>query len=191
MNNGFLRIFACVATVLCLAQPALAGECDMKEALFNAARQAGVELNREQTVTASSPGVSIAGTSIAGFEQVPATELPAGVRAGFIYLDARESGIPAGFYQLKVQAREPKEGTYEGTVSLISMEGKEVAILPASMETWSMDVPDPLPFEQTRMEIQRHIDLGDKDGVGRRDYVIIIYHCPNGTTFVFIITVSK
>jgi hypothetical protein len=68
----------------------------------------------------AAPGVSFAGTRIAGFEDVPATRLPEGADAGFIYLDAPASGIPTGFYRLNARAEAPRLGSYDGSVGLIS-----------------------------------------------------------------------
>jgi hypothetical protein len=183
MKMQFLKVFAAVATVLLVSQPAVAAECDTREALFKAAAEAGVKLNQEQTVTATAPGVSFAGTSIAGFEQVPATQLTKGADAGFIYLDAPETGIPTGYYRLNARAEAPQLGTYEGTVGLISADGKEVARVPATMETWSMEVPSTLPYAQTRMSAQL-----DRDPMGEQPArIIIIIRCPNGTTIIIII----
>jgi hypothetical protein len=185
MNKQFLKVFAAVAAVLFVSQPATAAECDTREALFKAAAEAGVPLNQEQTVTASAPGVSFAGTSIAGFEQVSATRLPEGADAGFIYLDAPGSGIPTGFYRLNAQASEPRLGTYDGTVGLIAADGKEVARLPATLDTWSLEVPRTLPYSQTRMAAQLDSEpVGDQ---AARIKITITIRCPNGTTITITI----
>jgi hypothetical protein len=181
MRNQILKVFALVAAVLFGSTPAEAAECPPCDWLWEAANTARVSINREQTVTASAPGVSFAGTSVAGFEQVPATQLPRGADAGFIYLDAPTSGIPAGYYRLNARAANPQLGTYEGTVSLISMEGKEVARVPATMETWSMEVPRPLPYAQTAMDV--HVSHDPSTG-GEPSRIIIIIYCPNGTIII-------
>jgi hypothetical protein len=191
LRNQLLKVVALVVAVLFVSEPAAAGECDTRAALFKAAEAAGVPLNHEQTVTTSAPGVSFAGTSIAGFEKVPATRLPEGVDAGFIYLDAPNSGIPAGFYRLNARASKPQVGTYEGVVSLIAQDGKEVVKLPASMETWSMEVPSELPYEQTLMEAQLYSEPGAEAArpVLPRLLSIVIY-CPNGTIIIIRIRVG-
>jgi len=186
MKIRFLQVLAAVAAVLFVSQPAAAGECDTRDALFRAAEESGVRLNYEQTVTASSEHVSFAGTSIAGFEQVSASQLRDGADAGFIYLDAPRSGIPAGFYRLHAQAPEPRLGTHKGTVNLVSREGKVVAQVPASMETWSMEVPRPLPFERTLMDTHVRNEPSTGGGSEARIKIIITIHCPNGTTITII-----
>lgn len=185
MKKQFLKVFAFIAAVLFVAQPAVASECDTREALFKAAAESGVKLNLEQTVTASSESITFAGSSIAGFEQIPATRLPRGVDAGFIYLNAPESGIPADFYRLHTQAPNPQKGVHEGTVSLVSRSGKVVAQLPATLETWSMEVPRPLPYERTLMEAQLHNEPASSEGaMAARPRLTIIIRCPNGTTII-------
>ncbi|MFP2911041.1 hypothetical protein ACLESD_39605 [Pyxidicoccus sp. 3LFB2] len=157
---------------------------DPREQLIKAAEEAGVKLNREEIVTASSKDVNFVGTSIEGFEQVPATDLPKGVDAGFVYLDAPATGIPAGFYRLNAHANEEdiQKGTYQGTVGLIGADGKEVARMPATMETSSLSVPNPLPYARTRMETR----VGGIGSPDRHEIIIIVIHCPNGTTIVII-----
>lgn len=171
------------------SKPAATAECtDPRTALFKAAEEAGVPLNHAQTVTASAEGVTFAGTSVAGFEQVPATRFPEGVDVGFVYLDAPRSGIPAGFYRLNAHANREdiQQGTYRGTVGLISGDGKEVARVPAQMDTWSMEVPSPLPFERTSLEAR----IQPRDfGHPAERIIIIIIRCPNGTTIVIIFDV--
>ncbi|MCY1023641.1 hypothetical protein [Pyxidicoccus sp. MSG2] len=168
-----------------IQQPASAPQCsDPKAQLIEAADKAGVKLNVEQIVTASSEDVNFVGTSIQGFEQVPATDLPKGVDAGFVYLDAPRSGIPAGFYRLNAHADEKdiQKGTYQGTVGLIGADGKEVTRLAATMETSSLSVPNPLPYARTRLETR----IGTHNPE-RQDIIIIIIHCPNGTTIIIVI----
>jgi hypothetical protein len=169
-----------------IQQPASAPQCsDPKSDLIAAADKAGVKLNVEQIVTASSEDVTFVGTSIEGFEQVPATDLPKGVDAGFVYLDAPKSGIPAGFYRLNAHADEKviQKGTYQGTVGLIGADGKEVTRLAATMETSSLSVPNPLPYARTRLETR----IGGQTTPDRQDIIIIIIHCPNGTTIIIVI----
>ncbi|MBZ4421503.1 hypothetical protein [Myxococcus sp. RHSTA-1-4] len=169
------------------AQPAATAECsDPRTDLFKAAEAAGVPINHEQTVTATAEGITFAGTSIAGFEQVPATRFPEGVDVGFIYLDAPETGIPTGFYRLNAHANreDVRLGTYPGTVGLISGDGKEVARVPATMDTFSMEVPEALPFPRTLMDARIAVQ-NPRDTLDR--IIIIVIQCPNGTTIVIIL----
>jgi hypothetical protein len=166
-------------------QAAPAEQCtDPKSDLIAAADKAGVKLNVEQIVTASSEDVTFAGTSIQGFEQVPATDLPKGVDAGFVYLDAPATGIPAGFYRLNAHANKEdvRKGSYPGTVGFIGADGKEVARVAATMETSSLTVPNPLPYARTRLETRIGTQTPE-----RQDIIIIIIHCPNGTTIIIIL----
>lgn len=166
-------------------QPATAGACtDPRGDLIAAASAARVPINVEQIVTATSEKVAVTATSVAGFEQVPATRFPVGVDVGFVYLNAPESGIPAGFYRLNARASstDVRVGTYPGSVSLFSGDGREVARLPATMETSSLQVPQPLPFARTLVDAR--IDTSNPAAPAR---IIIIIRCPNGTTIIIII----
>lgn len=176
--------------------PAATSTCpDPKAQLAKAAESAGVQINPTETVSVSKDGLTFVGSSIAGFENVPATRLPAGTDFGFMYLDAPGSGIPAGYYRLNAQAsaQDVRVGDYRGSVDLIDASGKTVARVPAAMQTVSMEVPNPLPFARTTVDAsfrQTNLIGGYPDRLTRWHHtIIIIYHCPNGTTIIIFIDV--
>ncbi len=150
-----------------------------------AASTAGVEINLDQLVVSSKQDLTVAATTIQGYEQIPATALPKGVNAGFLYLDVPNSGIEKGFYTVRASAREEdvQIGEFEGTVELISVDGKVAAVLPAKMDAFSLTVPTvpsgkALPRSTAEVTPRRRWN---------ENYVIIDYWCPNGSHFVFVI----
>ncbi|MFP2933349.1 hypothetical protein ACLESO_51025 [Pyxidicoccus sp. 3LG] len=183
---GESRLAAYLRPVTVKPLPALACT-DLATELASAADERGIPINQEQLVTTTSESITFAGTSIAGFEQVSAAEFPYGVDVGFVYIDAPELDLPAGFYTLNAHANEEdiRVGTYEGTVGLIDQEGQEVARVAATFETSSITVPEPLPFERTQVEVRTEIEDGQGLRIHRR--LIIIIRCPNGTIIIIII----
>ncbi|RKG92851.1 hypothetical protein [Corallococcus terminator] len=209
MTRKFVQAFSLVAALVLTSTTAVAGErlaaylprldapkaptlecTDPRAQLHEAAKKAGVDINPEETVTVSKDGLTFAGSSIAGFEQVPASALPEGVDFGFTFLDAPQAGIPAGYYKLRARAaaEDIQVGEYRGEVDVIDASGKAVARLPATMQTSSVEVPKPLPFARTTVDAQfRQTNFigGRPDQLSRYHHtLIIIYHCPNGTTFI-------
>ncbi|WP_164020763.1 hypothetical protein [Pyxidicoccus trucidator] len=152
MNS--LKVPSLLAAVL-LSGSALAGEprsasyapreataaacSDLKSELFKAAQEQATPLDAEGVVTLTLPQAALAGTPIEGYEKLPASEFAKGVDAAFIYIDNPEAGIPAGHYRVNVRANpeDIHEGKYQGTASLIDKDGKEVARLPADIETFA------------------------------------------------------
>ncbi|WP_224371189.1 hypothetical protein [Hyalangium versicolor] len=196
MRHQLLKMFAFVMTLFVVSGAAVASEpsqaatcTDLGDQLAKAAESAGIPINREQTVTTTSNGVAFAGTSIAGFEQIPATQFPKGVDAGFIYLSSPESGIPAGYYRLRTTAsdRDIRVGSYPGIVSLVNLEGKVVTVVPATIDTFSVSVPKPLPFERTLMDAQ----IASEGQTLLRPYLTITIkiRCPNGSTITITIRI--
>lgn len=161
---------------------------DLPGDLIQAAASAGIPINQGQIVTATSETITAAATSIAGFEQIPATRFPQGVNVGFVFLNAPSLGIPAGYYRLNAtaNAQDIRVGSYGGAVGFFSPSGAQVARLPATFETTSLSVPSPLPFPRTQVSLR--IDTEQITGAAqRRSYLVIIIHCPNGTTIVIVI----
>lgn len=164
---------------------------DLAAELASAADERGISINKEQIVTTTAENVTFAGTSIAGFEEVPATEFPNGVDVGFVYVDAPELDLPAGFYALNAHANEEdiREGSYEGTVGLVDQDGQEVARVAATFQTFSVTVPKPLPFERTQVEARTEIE--DVQGMLMRRRIVIVFRCPNGTTIIIVISLGR
>lgn len=146
------------------------------------ASAAGKSVHLDQIVTVSAPGATVAATTIQGYEQVPATDLPKGVDAGFLYLDAPSSGIPTGFYTVRASAKagDVRVGDFDGTVQLVTPDGEVAAELPAKMDAFSLSVPAELPYPRTT------VDAGARRK-WNENYLIIDYWCPNGTHFVFVV----
>lgn len=144
------------------------------------------------TLTTSQPpvgeGVTVATTTVTGFEAVLASTLPGGVNAGFIYLDAVDSGIPAEFYTLRASAAPEalRIGEFPGKVELVSASGAVAAALPASIDAFSLQVPDPpLPFPRTTIsqDLERTDDATGSINRARRGWrITFTIRCPNGAT---------
>jgi len=188
MNRRCLILsFALVAGILgslASARPAAAQIDPLAEKLASSAEAARISINTEETATLTAPGVTLATSSIKGFEQVPATDFAKGADVGYLYLDAKGSGLPAGNYLLRAHADEKaiQVGDYDGTVDLVDADGKVVRTLKADISTSSLSVPDPLPFPRTR--VSTSVDNGAGGGGGAQQRIIIIhiwYHCPNGS----------
>jgi len=162
--------------------PAAAACPDPADVLAGAARAAGVSLNLEQLATATTEGALLVGTSIAGFEQVPATRFPQGVDVGFVYLDVPASDIPVGYYRVNVtaDAKDVRVGTYPGVARFIGLDGSEVASVEVSIETSTLSVPAPLPFPRTLFEIRAGYERGGLTG-NFKQKKMLTYFCPNGS----------
>ena len=164
--------------------------CDneLREQLVAAARKTGIEVNADDIVTSVGEGVTLATTTVAGYEAVPGSALPEGVNAGYIYFEAEGSGIPAGFYALRASAEASAltVGEFPGRVELVSPDGKVAATLPATVDAFSLEVPRPLPFPRTtiQQDLQKTDDAGNGTiGAKRIRWTITItIRCPNGTT---------
>lgn len=180
MRKSRFFVFALVAALIFVAGSAWAAgpSCSdqFKVPLAEAAKAAGVAVNTDSVVTTSGEGYTIAATTIQGYEQVGASALPGGVDTGFVYLDAPGSGIPSGFYTLRTtaDAGSVRVGEFDAKVELVGADGSVAAALPARVEASSTEVPNPLPYERTAIQISSRPRWND--------YIIIdiIYFCPNG-----------
>jgi hypothetical protein len=184
-------VFALIASLAFVTGPASAQEpcnTDLRARLLDAANQAGVAVNPDDILTSVNEGGTVATTTIAGYEGVPGSALPGGVNAGFIYFDAPGSGIPAGFYTLRASAQQEdlRVGGFPGRVELVSAGGEVAANLPASIDAFSLEVPNPLPFPRTTItqDLQR---TGGSATLTKafRWRITITIRCPNGTTIRF------
>ncbi|AKQ70528.1 hypothetical protein A176_007440 [Myxococcus hansupus] len=166
------------------AAQATANSCqDARAQLKTAADEAGYAINDRQTVSASAEGMTAVVSSIAGFEQVPASGFINGADMGFMYWDAQESEIPSGYYLLNVQANaeDIHVGEYGGTVRFMDLSGNIVASLPATIQTWSLDVPEDLPFPETTVSLMI-------TRPPREFYRVVTTHsfrCPNGSVIIY------
>lgn len=195
MSKRKILVFILTASLALIAGSALAQEpCsdELRQQLVAVADGAKIEVNTDDIVSSVGEGVTVATTTIVGYENVPGSALPEGVNAGFIYLDAAESGIPTGFYTLRASAEEGEltVGEFPGTVELVSASGAVAATFPAAIEAFSLEVPDPLPYPRTI--ITHELGRTDSPGEGlqalRRGWRITIeIRCPNGTTIRFTI----
>lgn len=179
-------VMVLVAALLGVAGSAWAADVSCNEELTRqigaAASAAGVAVHLDQLVTVSTQGATVAATTVQGYEQVPATDLPKGVDAGFLYLDAPSSGIPTGFYTVRASAKagDVRVGDFDGTVQLVSKDGRVAAELPAKMDAFSLSVPAELPSPRTTVDTSARRRWNE-------NYIIIDYWCPNGTHFVFVV----
>lgn len=187
-------VFALIASLAFVTDSAWAQEpCneELRTQLLEAAGQAGVAVNPDDILTSVSEGGTVATTTITGYEDVPGSALPGGVNAGFIYLDAPGSGIPAGFYTLRASAQpeDLRVGAFPGRVELVSASGAVAANLPASIDAFSLEVPNPLPFPRTTItqDLQR-TEVANLTAKARRWRITITIRCPNGTTIRFTIS---
>jgi hypothetical protein len=179
-KSGFF-VFVLVAALLFVTGSSWAAVSSspgdqFREPLADAAKAAGVAINTDSVVTASGERYTVAATTIQGFEQVGASALPDGVDTGFIYLDAPGSGIPAGFYTLRTTApaESVRVGEFGAKTELVGADGRVVTTLPARVEASSTEVPNPLPFARTTVDIRTD---HQPQGIIIID---IIYRCPNG-----------
>jgi hypothetical protein len=149
----------------------------LKQQLIDAAAKDGSLLQTDEMVTLAGNGLTFAGGSIVGFEQVPSTALAGGVDFGYTYLDAPQSGIPTGIFRLRAHAnaQDIKIGDYPGTVDYIDSTGMVVATVAATVESSSLTVPNPLPFPHTTVGASYRM-------VNRGHWVTTVYIwiCPNG-----------
>ncbi|RKH02475.1 hypothetical protein D7V97_27815 [Corallococcus sp. CA053C] len=129
---------------------------DRKAELLQEAKAQALALNEEQISTLTAETATVVATNIAGFEKVPATDYAQGVDAAFLYLDAPETGLPAGHYRVSVQANpdDSQVGKYRGIASLIDKDGKEVARLPTVTKTFG-----PVALRSAGVGLQAHVGL--------------------------------
>jgi hypothetical protein len=157
-------------------------ESVFRNQLRQAARQAGVAINSDSLFVIAGEGVTFVAASTAGFENVPVTALLKGVTVGFAYLDAPGSRIPSGFYTLRATAAAVQLGRFAATVELVSSRGAVAAKLPATVDAFSLSVPQPLPFAQTMVGGS----LQPQDPRTRpADVLSPWFFCPNGWVFCF------
>lgn len=145
-------LLSCFATALLLpafAMPSAA--CDPKSELVTAAAEAGVPIYPEELMVMVHGENTFAVAPVKGFENAPAGALSGGSDMAFAYIDFPGSTIPTGNYTLRPKAPEDSihPGEYEGTLDLVSTAGDVVASLPLKMNTFSMTVPNPLPYPRT------------------------------------------
>lgn len=133
-----------------------AGEPDLAAQLAQSAKEVGIPINVEETVTATAPVLRLAVSSIQGFEQVPAADLPTGSDIGYLYLDAPSSGLATGYYTLRVSV-DPEatpSGQNAGRVDLIDAGGEVVQTLDTALE---IDSLADLPFFKSRPAVNVEI----------------------------------
>jgi hypothetical protein len=186
-----LRAAALVlAAGLALAPPPAAAQngptCTAAAPMQSAAAAAGQSIESGQITILSNNDLTLAAAPITGYEQSPATALAGGVDYGFIYLNAPSSGIPAGYYTLRATAPAGsiQVGEYGASVDLVGANGAVVTTLAGTVQTSSLQVPNPLPYPNTKVSFAMRI-------LPTRTYwVDITFLCPNGSiiTITLIIT---
>jgi hypothetical protein len=176
-----LICLALVALPFTAANAASAGTAPVsldaiKQQVIDAAAKDGNLLQTDEMLTLSSNGITLAGGSIVGFEQVPSTALAGGVDFGYTYIDGPQSGVPTGIYKLRAHAnaQDITVGDYPGTVDYIDSTGKVVTTVAATVESSSLTVPNPLPFPHTTISASYMVSRG------HWVTTIYIWCCPNG-----------
>ncbi len=183
-----LLVLAAGALLLPLHAAAQGGpSCTAAGPMQTAAAQAGRAIEANQIAVLNNSDLTIAAAPIQGYEQSPATALAGGVDYGFIYLNAPSTGIPAGYYTLRAtaQAGSIQVGQYGANVDLIGADGSVAATLAGTVQTSSLQVPNPLPYPQTQVSMAMRRILPT-----RTYWVDVVYFCPNGSIIVitFVIT---
>jgi hypothetical protein len=145
--------------------------------LERASEAAGIDIQVDQRTTVSSPDAQVLVAPARYLERVPATQLPQGVNVGFGYIESRRENIPHGYYTFRAIADVTGPGMTEGRMQLIDSQGRVAAEVPATVEVYTMQPPDPLPFQATDVTLVPVRPTG-----GRRcNYGSeICYCCPNG-----------
>lgn len=199
-------VFAGVALCAALPSPAQprpqpgplleAQKVPIARAVERAAARAGVAVNLDSLAQGTGNGATVVIGSIAGLENVPATELPNGVDTAFGYLELPtgpggvQPNLPAGFYTFRVSASRqtvedalkasggvpPDTASFDGRpnvpgaeVELIDAEGRVAAVVPARLAVFSPTVPPDAISPRTLVE----------PTMGAR-YINVWIVCPNG-----------
>lgn len=140
-------------TTIALLLPAFATPSAAYEPseLVSAAEAAGAPIYPEELMVMVHGQNTFAVAPVQGFENAPAGDLAHGSDMAFAYINFPGSTIPAGNYLLRARAPESgiRFGEYEGTLEFVDVDGAVVATLPLKMNTFSMMVPDPLPYPRT------------------------------------------
>jgi hypothetical protein len=147
-----------------------AAELSPREALLEAADEAGVEVRAEEVYVVARGEESIVAAPIAGWESIPATQLSQGVPFAFAYLSSGDIGVPAGYYTLRGRAEVSSVGVVDATIELLDRGGEVAGQLPAVAEIHSLTVPQPLPFERSFIT----------SWPGDRGETVVWFRCPNG-----------
>lgn len=109
--------------------------------LLEASRAAGVQVHADEVFTLSRGSETVTAAPIAGWEQVPATDLRKGVNFAYAYFSTQEPKVPAGYYTLRAFADVNSVGTSAARVQLLDRDGKIAAEVPAEVEVHSLTVP--------------------------------------------------
>lgn len=143
-----------------------------REALAQASSRARVQIHAQETVGLFGAEGALVAAPVAGWERIPATELPKGVNFGFAYLEG--AGVPAGYYTLRAFAEPTDVGTVPARVELVNEQGEVAGELRATAEIHSMRVPQTLRFERTVIVTQPIERIN-----------VIWFRCPNGVCIRF------
>ncbi len=186
LGAATLALAACLALLPLPAAAQNGPACTAAGPMEAAATQAGQTIESGQIVVLNNSDLTLAAAPIAGYEQSPATALAGGVDYGFIYLNAPSSGIPAGYYTLRATAPAGsiQVGQYSASVDLVAADGTVATTLSGTVQTSSLQVPNPLPFPNTKVSFAMRV-------MPTRTYWIdVTYLCPNGSwvTITFVIT---
>lgn len=144
--------------------------------LVLASRKAKVKVHREEVFSISRGTETVAVAPIAGWEQIPATQLRNGVNIAFAYIDTAEPNVPRGYYTLKAYANVTDVGTIDAKVQLINRSGRVASEIPAQAEIHSLTVPPEAASRRTFVTTA---------AARQANRPIIWLRCPNGVCFRF------
>lgn len=147
---------------------------EMRQRMTLAARQAGVEINTDQLVSANQAGSFVVAAPIRGLESVDPIDYQRGANVMFAYLDLAETNdLAPGYYVTRVFVDQPRLGTVNGTAQLLARGRGAVAERPVDVTIESLRVPP---------GADRHVTLEvDQESLQAR-LVSIHAHCSNGAS---------
>ena len=154
--------------------------------LLEASKEAGVQVNAEEVFTLSRGAETVAVAPIAGWEQVPATDLRKGVNVAYAYFSTQEPKVPAGYYTLKAYADVNGVGTVAARVQLVDRGGKVVGEIPAEAEVHSLTVPPTAASQRTFVtttDDREAVATQVAPGIRPRIWI----RCPNGVCLRWVV----
>ncbi|HEV7890330.1 MAG TPA: hypothetical protein VGP08_06810 [Pyrinomonadaceae bacterium] len=157
-------------------------ETNISDRLLEASKDAGVQVNPEEVFSISRGAETVAVAPIAGWEQVPATDLRKGTNIGYAYFSTQEPKVPSGYYTLKAFADVDNVGTVAARVQLLDRSGKVAGEIPAEVEVHSLTVPPEAASLRTFVTAtDDRVSSQTQNIPGLRPRIWL--RCPNGVCF--------
>jgi hypothetical protein len=152
--------------------------------LLEAAKAARIKVQREEVFSISRGSETFAAATIAGWEQIPTTELRKGVDIAFAYFSTADPKVPKGYFTLRAYADVTSVGTVVARVQLIDHKGKVAAEIPAEADIYSLTVPLAPASHRTFVTTAGARQIHDEDLMRRRG-ITICFCCSNGGCICF------